>query len=94
LPGLANQILHSPFHKNIVLKSETKLVVRSSNRQVRNLYFSLYFILTKGLAMNPHSDLPRARTYAASRPRREAADYVYQAATVAAVLLLLLTAAI
>jgi hypothetical protein len=44
--------------------------------------------------MNLNTDTPSIRTYAASRPRREASDYVYQAATVAAAILVLLTAAI
>ncbi|WP_446744757.1 hypothetical protein [Silvibacterium acidisoli] len=44
--------------------------------------------------MNVHTDTTGLRTYAASRPRREASDFAYQAATVAAVILVLLTAAI
>jgi hypothetical protein len=44
--------------------------------------------------MDFSTDRSTIRTRKASRPTREAADYIYQAATVAAALLLLLTAAV
>jgi hypothetical protein len=57
-------------------------------------FFPASLLQRKGWPMNLNTDTPSIRTYAASRPRREASDYVYQAATVAAAILVLLTAAI
>jgi hypothetical protein len=44
--------------------------------------------------MDNSSERSTIRARSAGRPERHAADYIYQAATVAAALLLLLTAAI